>query len=48
MGLYLYMTQVDLEKGPRRVFLCTINMNEMYMMILYDFRCTYEHAIGLS
>ena len=35
MGLYLYMTQVDLEGSPNRLFLCTYDMNEMYMLTLH-------------
>lgn len=33
--LYLYMTQVDLDGNPRRLFLCTYYMNEMCMTTLH-------------
>ena len=35
MRLYLYMTQVDLEGSPRRLFLLTHDMNLKYMLTVH-------------
>ena len=53
MALLLHMTQVYLEGSPKRLFLCTYDMNEMYMMtymvmIIYDVSLIDEHVISLS
>ena len=41
MGLYLCIAQIDLEGSPRRLVLCTYDMNEMQLLTLYDVDLTW-------
>ena len=35
MGLYRYIALVGLEESPRRMFLCSNDVNDMHMLALH-------------